>query len=75
MIAVPATTPVTVPAVLMLAMVGLPLLHAPPLAVLVNVVVAATHTLDAPLMVPADAVAVTVTVCVAAVVPQLLVTV
>ena len=56
-------------------MAGLPDVHTPPLTASVSVAVAPTHTLDAPVMLPADGVAVTFTVCIAVADPQLLVTV
>lgn len=54
-VAVPADTPLTTPvALLMLAIVGELLLHVPPLVVLVSVVVAPTHAVVVPLIVPAN---------------------
>lgn len=53
MVAVPAVTPVTMPVVeLMVAIIGLLLLHIPPPVVVVSVVVCVWHTADAPVIVP-----------------------
>ena len=61
MFALPAAIPLTIPELFMLAIVGAPLLQVPPPAPSVNVVVDATHTDAAPLMVPADGTPMTVT--------------
>jgi hypothetical protein len=54
MVAVPADTPLTTPVALLTdAIVGTLLLHVPPPVVLVRVVVAPTHAVVVPLMVPA----------------------
>lgn len=74
MVVVPAATPVTVPAALMVAAAGLLLLHTPPAAASVRVLEEPGHTIVAPLMVPADGTPVTVTTAVAPALPQLLVT-
>ena len=74
-VAVPAVTPVTTPEVPIVATpVGI-LLHAPPPAASVSAVVAVAHTIGVPVMIPAEGMAITVTTVVAAVVPQLLLTV
>lgn len=69
MVAVPADTPYTAPPLVTVAILVAPELHAPPLVVLVSVVLAPVHTLDDPEIVPAvDGAAFTVTVAVT--VPQ-----
>jgi hypothetical protein len=69
----PLTTPVAEPTVPIAAFV---LLHTPPLVPLVvNVVVAPTHTVAVPLIMPGVASGFTVAILVAATVPQALVTV
>lgn len=76
MVTVPAATPVTTPVdAFTEAIVALPVVHRPPLTVLVNVAVVPVHAVDGPLIVPALAPVVTVTFAVAVVLPQLLVTV
>jgi hypothetical protein len=50
MVAVPVVTPVTIPAELMVAIIGLLLLHIPPPVVVVSVVVWVWHTAAAPAM-------------------------
>ena len=67
--------PVTVPSVPTVALAVAPLAHVPPVAVVVSAVVAPTHTVAAPVIVPALGSGSTVTACVAVAVPQLLVTV
>lgn len=75
MVTVPAATPFTIPVdAPTVAIVLLLLLQVPPLTVEVSVAGVPVHTLDGPLMVPAVAPALTVTVVVATAVPQLLVT-
>lgn len=75
MVDVPAVTPVSVPAASMVATAVLELLHTPPLVALLNTVVLPT-TIDAePEMLPAPGVVCTVTMTVAAALPQVLVTV
>ncbi len=51
------------------------LLHVPPPVALLSVIVAVTHSTDAPVMVPAEGVEVTVTIFVVDALPQLPVTV
>ena len=70
----PAVSPLTAPAELTLATAGLLLLQVPPLTVDDSVVVALSHTVVAPLMVPAVAPVVTAKVVVTLVMPQLLLT-
>jgi hypothetical protein len=74
-VAVPVATPVTIPVLPAVAIVVVPLLHVPPVAVLVKVVPEATQSDDVPEMVPASGIGLTVTMLVAASVPQLFVTV
>ena len=74
MATLPADTPVTMPALFTVAMVVLALLHTPPLPVVLRVPVAPTHTVEGPPMVPASGNGFTVTVAVAATVPQVPVT-
>jgi hypothetical protein len=73
-VAVPVDTPPTVPPIAV-AMPVLALLHTPPVAPSVNEVVDPAHTIAVPVIVPADDVPLTVTTWVAAVVPQVFVTV
>ena len=75
MVAEPADTPCTMPVALTVAFVVEPLDQTPPEVVSVIVMLADTHTDDVPVIVPATAVAFTVTACTALSVPQLLVTV
>ena len=77
MVADPAATPVTRPVeAFTAAMAVLLLLQVPPASpVVVNEVCALTHNVAAPLTVPAFGSAFTVTVAVALVVPQVLVTI
>jgi hypothetical protein len=75
MVAVPAVTPVTVPVLPTVATPVAVLLHAPPVAASVKPVVEPAHTIAVPVMLPADGNGLTVTVVVAAAVPQPLVTV
>ena len=74
MVDVPADTPPTVPP-LTVATPVLVLLHMPPVAPSLNAVVEPAHTVAVPVMVPATGNGLTVTTCVAATVPQPLVTV
>jgi hypothetical protein len=73
--AVPGATPVTTPAPLTDATEVLLLLHTPPAAPSVNVVVFPAHIVVDPLMVPALGAAFTVIVLEALTEPQLLITV
>ena len=75
MVVVPAAMPATTPAVLTVPLAGATLLHTPPPADGVNVVVLPAHTVGIPESAPALASAFTVTMLAAATVPQLLVTV
>ena len=74
MVAVPAETPVTVPAVLTDAIDAADVDQLPPEADEENVFVAAWQRVATPVMVPATGTGYTVSVCVAVSVPQLLVT-
>jgi len=74
-VVLPAVTPVTTPPALMVAMAELALLQTPPDALELNAAVPVGQTDDAPLIVPATAVLLTVTVAVAEAMPQLVVTV
>lgn len=74
MIVVPASIPVTTPAVLMVATAVLVLLHVPPGVVMERAVVLPSHTASVPLMV-APTTAFTVMMRVAVLLPQALVTV
>ena len=67
--------PVTLPDASTVPTEEVTLLHAPPEAPSVNAVFAPAQTTGVPVMVPAFGNALTVTTCVAAAVPQLLVTV
>ena len=67
----PADTPVTIPVALTVALLTSLLLQVPPGAVSPRVVVLPAHNVDDPLMLPALGAVLTVTVCVAATVPQL----
>ena len=71
----PAATPLTTPDVLTVAVPVLLLAHTPPVVASLSVVVALTHTVAVPVMVPADGAALTVTTCVVVAEPQLFVTV
>ena len=73
MVSVPAKTPVTTP--LETVAFALAVLHVPPLAASLRVILAPTQTLVAPVIVPATGNGLTVITCVATAVPQLLVTV
>ena len=73
-VVVPAAMPVTLPEASKVANDVAVLLHVPPVATSVSGVLLAAHTVDAPDMVPASGNGLTVNVCVAAAVPQLLVT-
>ena len=70
----PEVRPLTTPKEFTVATKVLVLLHTPPVAASVNVVDEPAHTTGVPLIVPADA-GLTVTMTVAATVPQPLVTV
>ena len=71
----PAVNPVTLPVVLTVATVMSLLLQVPPVVASARVVVPPpAQTVEAPVMVPADGPAPTLTVAVARLVPQLLVT-
>jgi hypothetical protein len=74
MMTLPADTPDTTPVPLIVATDMLLLLHTPPGVPSVNVVVAPTHTPDAPAIVPATGIGLTVIGCVATAAPQELVT-
>ena len=65
MVAIPAPVPVTTPVLPTVAMAVLLLLHTPPGAPSIRLMVLPTHTLVGPLMVPALAARLTVTVEVA----------
>ena len=76
MVVVPAAIHVTTPPEETVPTAVLVLLHVPPpVPLAVSVVVAPTHTVAVPLMVPGVASGLTVTTCVAATEPQPLVTV
>jgi hypothetical protein len=75
MVAVPAVMPVTVPVLPTVATPVAVLLHVPPVAASLKPVAEPTHTDAVPVMLPADGNGLTVTVVVAADVPQPLVTV
>ena len=76
MVVVPAEIPVTTPLEETVPTAVLVLVHVPPpVPLAVSVVVAPTHTVAVPLIVPGVANGFTVTTCVAATEPQLLVTV
>ena len=75
MVVVPAATPVTIPSVPMVAAAVLVLLQTPPPATSERAIDAPVQTEDAPLILPAEAIAFTVIIAVAAAVPQPLVTV
>ena len=66
--------PVTIPVAPTLATAVLLLVHAPPVDVVLNVIVAPAQTVVSPEIIPANGSGLTVTTCVAAAVPQLLVT-
>jgi hypothetical protein len=70
----PAATPVTSPVVLTVAVAGVTLDQVPPLVASVNVVVAPTHTVAAPLIAAIVGTSSIVTLAVTSVVPQVLVT-
>jgi hypothetical protein len=74
-VAVPVEPPVTTPDVLTEATDGAELLHTPPVIELLKAVVAPGHIMSVPVIVPADAVELTVIMRVALAVPQLPVTV
>jgi hypothetical protein len=75
MVAVPAASAVTKPVLFIVAIAALPVLHAPPVVVLANVVETPTQAVSVPVMAAGAAGTVlTVTVRVEEVVPQALVT-
>lgn len=71
----PAVAAVTIPPVFTVAIVGLLLLQLPPVPVVVSVVLLPTHMLLLPLTTPETGAGLTVILCVAVAVPQLLMTV
>jgi hypothetical protein len=72
MVTLPAATPLTTPVDgLIVAINGLLLVHSPPVARLVIVVLAPAQTLDAPTIVPAFGALPTVTLAVVVAAPQL----
>lgn len=73
MVSIPAVIPPTTP-VLSASALPLVALQVPPVAVVERVIPEPTHTLPGPLMVPASGNGLTVTLAVAAVVPQAVVT-
>ena len=75
MVVLPAAKPATTPDVFTDPVDGAVLLHTPPAAASVSDVLAPTQTTGVPVIVPASGNPLTVTTCVAAAVPQLLVTV
>ena len=75
MTAVPAELPVTSPTTSTPATAGSPLLHTPPPEASVSTVEVVGQTVKVPAIVPAFGKAITVTITVAAIVPQPLVTV
>jgi hypothetical protein len=75
MVAVPASTPDTMPLVPIVATDVLLLVHVPPVTVFDNVIVVLTATVFGPVMDPALGSGLTVTILVATALPQLLVTV
>ena len=75
MVDVPDATPLTRPLLFTVAAEVLVLLHAPPVVPSLNDVVEPAHTVAVPLIVPATGNGLTVTICVATVVPQVFVTV
>jgi hypothetical protein len=75
MVALPPVTPVTVPVAFTEAIEAAVLLHTPPVAASVSVVVAPEQTVDEPVIVPAAGIGLTVTAWVALAVPHAVVTV
>ena len=75
MVVFPEAIPVTLPEASTVPTEVVTLLHAPPAAPSVRVVLAPTQTTGVPVIVPAFGSGLTVTTCVAAAVPQPLVTV
>ena len=75
MTVVPAEIPVTTPVVPTAAMPGLTLLHTPPAVASVSATTAPGHTTGSPVMIFTAGIGMTVTTLVAALVPQLLLTV
>ena len=69
----PADKPATKPVASTVAVAGMVLVHAPPVAASVNAVFAPAQTVGIPVIVPALGSGLTVTIRVAAAVPQLLV--
>jgi hypothetical protein len=65
MVAIPPPVPVTIPVLLTVAIAVLLLLHVPPLVAFDNVIVLPRHTVDGPVMMPALAAGLTVSVAVA----------
>jgi hypothetical protein len=74
-VVVPEVSPLTTPVVPTVATTILVLLHSPPVAASASVVDEPAHTVIVPVIVPAPQAGLTVTKIVAAVVPQLFVTV
>ena len=70
MVALPVATPVTLPPASTVATAVLLLLQVPPLTASVRDTAAPIHTAEGPLMVPAEAVRLTVIAAVAVAVPQ-----
>ena len=73
--AVPGVTPVIIPEGVTVAMPAVLLLHAPPDDASLSAAVAATHTVEAPVIVPAKGSAFMATTLTATAEPQLLATV
>ena len=73
MIVVPDDRPATKPVASTVAVDGIVLVHAPPIEASVNAVFDPAQTVGVPVIAPAFGSALTVTTCVAAAVPQLLV--
>jgi hypothetical protein len=74
-VSMPGLIAVITPLMLIMAMVVFVRLHTPPLTLLVYGCIIPAHNVELPLIVPAVGIAVTLTVLVAAMVPQLLLTV
>ena len=70
----PAKVAVTTPSLLIVANDGAPLIHEPPVPVVLSVIVVPVHIAEEPLMVPATGSGLTVISLVAVAVPQLLLT-
>ena len=73
MVVVPAETPVTIPEIFTVATLGAVLLHIPPVAGSVNVVLVVGQIVNVPDIEPATGLGFTVITAVAATVPQVLV--